>query len=118
MKVPTNLTKMIILPSFDIIFSTRSIIAILTIFIVCSIESLLSAYAVDKLDHEGRKSNLDKDLLGKGVVNIFCGCLGAYPVISEIVRSSANIDNGAKSKWSNFFHGVFILLFLASFLCS
>ncbi len=114
-RVPNNLTKMIILPSFDIIFSIRSIVAILTIFIVCSIESLLSAYAVDKLDPEGRKANLDRDLLGKGVVNLFCGCLGAYPVISEIVRSSANIDNGAKTKWSNFFHGLFILIFVGFF---
>lgn len=113
--VPTNLTKMIILPSFDIIFSTRSIIAIFTIFIVCSIESLLSAYAIDRLDPEGRKSDLDKDLMGKGVVNIFCGCLGAYPMVSEIVRSSANIDNGAKTKWSNFFHGVFIISFVGLF---
>ncbi len=113
--VPTNLSKLIILPQFDIIFSTRSIIAILTIFIVCSLESLLSSYAVDKLDPQRRKSDLDKDLLGKGIVNIACGCLGAYPIISEIVRSSANIDNGAQTKWSNFFHGVFILLFVALF---
>lgn len=113
--VPTNISKLLILPSFDIILSLKSVIAILTIFIVCSLESLLSAYAVDKLDPQGRKSDLDKDILGKGIVNIACGCLGAYPIISEIVRSSANIENGAKTKWSNFYHGVFILFFVALF---
>lgn len=113
--VPTNMAKMIIFPKFDIIFSLRSIIAILTIFIVCSLESLLSSYAVDKLDPQKRKSDLDKDLFGKGVVNMACGLLGAYPIISEIVRSSANIDNGAQTRWSNFFHGLFILSFVALF---
>jgi MFS superfamily sulfate permease-like transporter len=113
--VPDNIAKMIIFPSFDIITSGRSISAILTLFIVLSLESLLSSYAVDKLDPQKRKSDLDKDLFGKGIVNIACGLLGAYPIISEIVRSSANISNGAKTMWSNFFHGVFILLFVALF---
>lgn len=113
--VPTNIARMIILPQFDIIFSVRSFIVIFTIFIVASLESLLSAYAIDKLDPRGRRSDLDKDLLGKGVVNIACGFMGAYPVIAEIVRSSANIDNGAQTKWSNFFHGVFILVFIVLF---
>lgn len=112
-KVPDQFLDLFIFPSFDIILSTRSLIAIMTIFIVCSLESLLSSYAVDKLDPYKRKSNLDKDLLGKGIINLICGMLGAYPVISEIVRSSANIENGAKTNWSNFFHGLFILLFVA-----
>lgn len=112
-KVPTNFMQMFIFPSFDDIGSTRSLIAILTIFIVCSLESLLSSYAVDKLDPYRRKSNLDRDFIGKGITNLCCGVFGAYPIISEIVRSSANIDNGAKTKWSNFFHGAFILLFVA-----
>lgn len=113
--VPERFSEMVIFPSFDVIFSLKSIIAIISIFIVCSIESLLSSYAVDKIDPKGRKSDLDKDILGKGIVNIACGCLGAYPIISEIVRSSANIDNGAQTKWSNFFHGLFILMFVALF---
>lgn len=113
--VPTDFSKIFILPSFDIIFSSRSLTAILTIFIVCSLESLLSSYAIDKLDLQKRKTDLNKDIVGKGLVNIFCGCLGAYPIISEIVRSSANIENGAKTKWSNFYHGLFILAFVGLF---
>jgi len=113
--VPVNFSEMFIFPSFDMIFSIKSVIATFSIFVVCSIESLLSTYAVDKLDPLGRKSDLDQDILGKGIVNIACGCIGAYPIISEIVRSSANIENGARTKWSNFFHGLFILLFVALF---
>ncbi len=113
--VPATLSELFIFPSFDVILSVKSIIAIFGIFVVSSIESLLSTYAVDKLDPMNRKSDLDKDILGKGIVNIACGILGAYPIISEIVRSSANIENGAQTKWSNFFHGFFILLFVALF---
>lgn len=113
--VPDKITDMIIFPDFSIITETRSVIAILTIFFVASLESLLSTYAVDKLDPEKRVSDLDFDILGKGIANLTCGLLGAYPIITEIVRSSANIANGAKTKWSNFYHGIFILSFVALF---
>lgn len=111
--VPKSMKQLFIFPSFDIVFSARSLANVLTIFIVGSLESLLSAYAVDKLDPFKRKTNMDFDIIGKGVTNITCGLLGAYPIITEIVRSSANISNGAKTKWANFFHGAFILLFVA-----
>jgi MFS superfamily sulfate permease-like transporter len=113
--LPGNIAGMIIFPDFSQILSAASVIAVVSIFLVGSLESVLSAYAVDKIDPQRRKSDLNKELIGKGVVNMCCGFLGALPVISEIVRSSANIANGAKSKWSNFFHGVFILLFVALF---
>jgi MFS superfamily sulfate permease-like transporter len=113
--VPDSVKELFIWPKFDIILSTRSLISIMTIFLVGSLESLLSAYAVDKLDPYKRKTNMDYDLIGKGITNMTCGALGAYPIITEIVRSSANITNGAKTKWSNFFHGVFILVFVAFF---
>lgn len=112
-KVPESVKELFIFPQFDIIFSGRSLFSIMTIFLVGSLESLLSAYAVDKLDPHNRKSNFDYDIIGKGITNMTCGLLGAYPIITEIVRSSANISNGAKTKWSNFFHGVFILVFVA-----
>ena len=113
--VPDKLSELIIFPDFSIITETRSIIAIFTIFFVASLESLLSTYAVDKLDPEKRVSDLDYDILAKGITNLACGLFGAYPIITEIVRSSANIANGAKTKWSNFYHGVFILSFVALF---
>ncbi len=113
--VPASIKQLFIFPSFDIVFSGRSFANIMTIFLVGSLESLLSAYAVDKLDPYKRKSNLDFDIIGKGITNISCGMLGAYPIITEIVRSSANISNGAKTKWANFFHGIFIFVFVALF---
>ncbi len=113
--VPSSIRDLLIFPKFDIAFTGRSLISIMTIFLVGSLESLLSAYAVDKLDPYKRKSDLDFDIIGKGITNMCCGALGAYPVITEIVRSSANITNGAKTKWANFFHGLFILVFVALF---
>lgn len=111
--VPDSVKELFIFPSFDIAFTGRSLANVMTIFIVGSLESLLSAYAVDKLDPYNRKTDMDYDIIGKGITNITCGLLGAYPIITEIVRSSANISNGAKTKWANFFHGLFILLFVA-----
>ncbi|MCR9205549.1 MAG: SulP family inorganic anion transporter, partial [Halobacteriovoraceae bacterium] len=99
--VPSSIKELFIFPKFDVLFTGRSLFSVMTIFLVGSLESLLSAYAVDKLDPYKRKSNLDFDIIGKGITNIACGFLGAYPIITEIVRSSANITNGAKTKWAN-----------------
>jgi hypothetical protein len=86
--------------------------AVLTITLVSSIESILSALAVDQLDPKKRKANLNQDLIGLGGGTSIAGVIGGLPMISEIVRSSANIGYGAKSQWSNFFHGLFLLIFI------
>jgi MFS superfamily sulfate permease-like transporter len=77
---------------------------------VSSLESLLTVKAVDSLDPEKKMSNYNGDLIGQGAGNVLSGLFGGLPMISEVVRSSANIGFGAKSKWSNFFHGLFLLL--------
>lgn len=77
---------------------------------VSSLESLLTVKAVDNLDPYKRESSYSGDLIGQGAGNALAGLLGGLPMISEVVRSSSNIGFGAKTKWSNFFHGAFLLL--------
>ncbi len=77
---------------------------------VNSLESLLTVKAVDGLDPYKRESNYNGDLIGLGAGNALSGLLGGLPMISEVVRSGSNVGFGAKTKWSNFFHGIFLLI--------
>ncbi|MET0133260.1 MAG: bifunctional SulP family inorganic anion transporter/carbonic anhydrase [Kibdelosporangium sp.] len=93
-------------------------IAVLTVALVASVESLLSAVAVDKM-HNGPRSNLDRELIGQGAANTLSGALGGLPVTGVIVRSSTNVTAGARTRASSILHGVWIaafVLFLAHVL--
>lgn len=100
------------LPSFSKIGESAFWISVTGFAIVSSIETLLSAKAVDGIDPYMRNSNLNQDLISMGVGSSLSATIGGLPIISEIVRSSANVNNGAKTQWSNFYHGGFLLIYL------
>ncbi|MEU0116412.1 SulP family inorganic anion transporter [Streptomyces bobili] len=85
---------------------------VLAFTLIASAESLFSAAAVDRL-HDGPRTEYDKELLAQGAGNTVCGALGALPMTAVIVRSSANVQAGARTKASRVLHGVWLLLFAA-----
>jgi MFS superfamily sulfate permease-like transporter len=111
--LPGAILDAIAFPDFSVALSGMSIKYVVMFALVGSIESTLSVIAVDALDPAKRASNLNRDLLVVGVGNLIASSIGGLPMISEIVRSKANIDAGATSRWSNFFHGLFLLAFVA-----
>lgn len=86
--------------------------AVLALALIASVESLLCAVATDKL-HGRERADLDRELLAQGAGNTVSGLLGGLPITGVIVRSSANITSGARSRWSAVMHGVWVLVFVA-----
>ena len=113
--IPDNFFSGFYFPDFSKMFSVRFLEAVLSISLIGSLESILSTTAIDKLDPYKRTSNLDQDLTAIGLGNLVASSIGGLPMIAEIVRSSANINNGAKTAWANFFHGLILLLFVIFF---
>ncbi len=112
-EVPQNILAAVAFPDFRALKTTAGWKWALMFALIGTLESMLSAKAVDLIDPQRRKTNLDRDNLAIGVGNTLAACLGGLPMISEIVRSRANIDNGAQTKLANLFHGMFLLGFVA-----
>lgn len=87
---------------------------VLTVALIASVESLLTAVAVDRM-HTGVRSNLDRELIGQGTANMVSGAIGGLPVTGVIVRSSANVAAGARTRASAMMHGLWVLVFAVPF---
>lgn len=106
--IPDNFLSSLVFPDFSILLDWRAYNYVLMIALIGSVESILTVIAVDSMSNT--KSDLNRDLLGVGFGNLVAALIGGLPMISEVVRSKANIDNGARDQWSNFFHGIILLL--------
>ncbi len=97
-------------PNFSVITQPEIWITAFTIALVASLETLLCVEATDKLDPERRVTPTNRELLAQGTGNMISGFIGGLPITQVIVRSSANIQSGAKSKLSAIIHGFFLLI--------
>jgi MFS superfamily sulfate permease-like transporter len=110
--IPDNPLDSIMHPDFGMIGTLAFWLTVLSITTIASIETLASARAVDQLDPFKRTTNLNKDLVGVGLSTMVSGALGGLPIITVIVRSTVNVNSNARTKWSNFYHGIFLILFV------
>lgn len=106
---------LLVFPDFTRILDPEIYTVAFTIALIGSIETLLSAEAADKMDPFKRITPNNKELKAQGVGNIISGLIGGIPITQVIVRSSANVQSGGKSKLSTIIHGA-ILLVAALFL--
>ncbi|GEQ84943.1 hypothetical protein ULMS_04510 [Patiriisocius marinistellae] len=111
----TQIVEEIPTPSFSGIGSLAFWTSVFALTLVASIESLLSIKAVDKLDPQKRRSNVNKDLKALGLATIGSGFLGGLNVVTVIARSSVNVNNGASNRSSNFAHASFLVIFIVLF---
>jgi MFS superfamily sulfate permease-like transporter len=102
------------LPDFNGFTNSKVWITGIMIAIIATLETLLSIEAVDNLDPERKVTNTNRELFAQGVGNAVSGLIGGLPITSVIVRSSANINAGAKSKVSAIFHGMLLLVCIIS----
>ena len=110
--IPDSITDSIMHPNFSKVDTLEFWTTVFSILIITSIESLAIAKAVDKIDPYKRKTDLNKDLTGIGLSTMAAGFIGGLPIIAVIIRSTVNIHNGAKTKWSNLYQGLLLLLFI------
>lgn len=114
-QIPKNIFSNLPSPDFSIAYTGQFIGVVVAITLISSIESLLSIKAVDKLDPQKRRSHINRDLAALGTASIISGFLGGLNVVTVIARSSVNVNNGGNNRSANFFHAVFLILFIVLF---
>lgn len=102
------------MPNFTSLTNEKVWIVAVTIAVIASIETLLCIEATDKLDPYKRFTNTNRELKAQGIGNILSGFLGGLPMTSVVVRSSANINSGGRTKLATIFHGFLLILFALS----
>ena len=107
---PTEFISFFTLPDFNGFTNGTVIMYGFIIAIIASLETLLSIEAIDNLDPERRVTNTNRELFAQGVGNTVSGLIGGLPITSVIVRSSANVNAGAKTKMSAIFHASLLLV--------
>jgi len=109
--IPANIFSNISFPDFSKLFTQTNIWKDgVIIGLLATLETLLCVEAIDKLDKHNRVTPVNRELIAQGIGNMFCGLLGAIPMTAVIVRGSANVDAGGRTRLSAFMHGVFLLL--------
>lgn len=111
---PAEFLSFFTLPNFSGFFNSKVIVAGIMIAIIASLETLLSIEAIDNLDPERNVTNTNRELIAQGIGNTVAGLIGGLPITSVIVRSSANLHAGAKSRLSTIFHGLLLLVCVAT----
>ena len=105
-----DLSGLLVFPNLSVIGNKDVVICAITLAVVASLETLLSLEAADKLDPMKRSSPQNRELIAQGSGNILSGLIGGLPITAVIVRSSANINAGAKTKTATIVHGLFLTL--------
>lgn len=113
--IPENVLSNLAFPDFSKALQKDFILSVFAITLIASIESLLSIKAVDKLDSQSRRSNVNKDLKALGLATSLSGLVGGLNVVTVIARSSVNVNNGATNRSANFFHAFFLVVFILLF---
>lgn len=115
--VPENLLSILSLPSpgaaGSLLISPAILVSALTVAFVASAETLLTATAVDQMQHHAPRTDYNREIAAQGVGNMLAGLAGALPITGVIVRSAANVQAGGRTRASTVMHGAWLLLFVA-----
>jgi carbonic anhydrase len=106
---PDGLMGLITFPDFSSLADSRVYISAATIGIIASLESLLAIEAVDKIDPRQQRTPRNRELLAQGAGNVICGLLGGLPVSAAVIRGTANVNAGARTRFATVSHGLLLL---------